>query len=96
MHSGKIVLVSTSGYVASRDDPLLRELIESQIELFCALGVDAEKWEDALDWMCMGADGSEATFITTTSHPGESEAEVIEFARSFSTERPHEVEVIRV
>jgi hypothetical protein len=96
MHSGKVVLVSSAGYSPSRDDPLLRELIESQVELFCAVGVDAEKWEEALDWLCIGADGSGTQFITTTSHPGESEAEVIRFARFFTTEQPHEVEVIRV
>lgn len=96
MHSGKIVLVSSSGYSQDLADPLLQKLIESQIELFCVVGVDAEKWEDALDWLCVGADGSGTQFITTTSHPGESEAEVIEFAKSFSTKQLHEVEVIRV
>jgi hypothetical protein len=96
MHSGKVVLVSSSGYLPKRDDPLLRSLIKCRIELFCAVGVDPEKWEEAFDWLCIGADGSGTQFITTTSHPGESEAEVIGFAQSFFTERAHEVEVIRV
>jgi hypothetical protein len=58
MHSGKVVLVSSSGYLPNRDAPLLEELIECRIELFCAVGVDAEKWEDALDWLSVRADGS--------------------------------------
>ncbi len=96
MHSGKVVLVSSSGYCPDRDDPLLQEFIESRVELFCVVGVDAEKWEDALDWLCIGADGSGTHLVITTSHRGESEAEVIEYAKSFLTEQPHEVEVVRV
>jgi hypothetical protein len=96
MHSAKVVLVSLTGYSPSRDDPLLQELIASEVELFCSVGVDAEQWEDALDWLCIGADGSGTHFITTTSHPGETEAEVVEFAKLFFLEQPCEVEVIRV
>lgn len=96
MHSGKVVLVSLSGYVPSRDDPLLRDLVESKIELFCVVGVDARAWEEALDWLCVGPDGRGTHNITTTSHPNESEEEVLEFARSFATEHEHHVEVLRV
>ena len=96
MHTGKVVLVSSSGYRPSRDEPLLRELIESKIELFCVVGVDALAWEDALDWLCVGDGKRSDTYITTTSHPGESEAEVVEFAIQFATATHHEVEVIRV
>jgi hypothetical protein len=92
----KIVLVSTSGYSAARDDPLLEELIARKIELFCAVGVDAEKWEDAVDWLCIGSNGSGVHHIITTSHVGESEQEVVQFAQTFATECSHEVEVIRV
>jgi len=96
MHKGKVVLVSMSGYNPLRDDPLLRDLIESKIELFCAVGVDADKWEDALDWLCIGDSGEGGHYITTTSHPDEREEDVVEFAHSFATERAHDVEVIRV
>jgi small neutral amino acid transporter SnatA (MarC family) len=40
-------LVSTSGYVPERDDQLLRNLMAARIELFCATGVGAKKWEYA-------------------------------------------------
>jgi hypothetical protein len=53
-YSGKIVLVSTSGYRLERDDGFLRDLLAARIELFCVMGVDAEKWEEALDWTCIG------------------------------------------
>lgn len=95
-HPGKVILVSLSGYSPSRDDAFLQELVDSKIELFCAVGVDAERWEDALDWLCVGPDGSGTHHITTTAHPGETEEEVIEFARSFFTHTNHEIEIVRV
>lgn len=94
MHPPKVVLVSTNGYVASRDDDLLRELLASKIELFCVVGQDAEAWEDALDWMCVDASGEEDHFITTTAHVGESVEEVIAFAEQFSTDTEGDVEVL--
>ena len=96
MNKGKVVLISTSRYVPSRDEPLLRELIESKIELFCAVGIDAQSWEDALDWLCVDIGSIDGPDITTTSHPGETEDDVVEFARQFFTERKHDVEIIRV
>ena len=54
MHPPKVVLVSSRQYSSESDDVLLRELIEAKIELFCAVGRDAERWEDAMDWLCIG------------------------------------------
>jgi hypothetical protein len=96
MHPPKVVLVSTNGYVASRDDALLQELLASKIELFCVVGRDAEVWEDALDWMCVGTAGEGKHFITTTAHAGESVEEVIAFAEQFSSDKEGDVEVLYV
>lgn len=96
MRSGKIVLISKSGYQPSRDTALLREIVEDKVELFCVVGVDADKWEDALDWLCVGGSGEDPHFIVTTAHLDESEEEVIEFAHAFVTERVHQVEIIRI
>jgi hypothetical protein len=93
-YSGKIVLASTSGYRPERDDAFLRDLLAARIELFCAVGVDAEKWEDALDWTCIGEDGLGEYVIVTTSHKDESLAEVVAFAEDFETRAPHSVQVI--
>jgi hypothetical protein len=51
MHAGKIVLVSRSKYTPEIGGALLRQFVEDKIELFCAVGVDASTWEDALDWL---------------------------------------------
>lgn len=94
-YSGKIVLDSTSGYRPDRDDEFLRDLLKDRIELFSVLGIDADEWEDALDWICVGDDGLGDYVVITTSHKNEDLAQVIEFAESFETSREHAVQVIR-
>ena len=93
-YSGKIVLVSAAGYRPERDDALLRDLLAARIELFCAVGVAPEEWEDALDWSCIGGDGLGEYVIITTSHKDESLAEVVAFAEAFETRMPHSVQVV--
>lgn len=96
MYSPKIVLVSTKGYVPNRDGFLLQALFDSKIELFCAVGKDAQAWEDALDWLCVAAAGDGVHHISTTSHVEESVEEVIAFAEQFRTAAPSDVEVLYV
>lgn len=93
-HSGKIVLLSKFGYRSERDDAFLRELLEDRIELFCVLGQDSYKWEDAVDWMCVGEDGNGQHLIITTCHQNESLEEVVAFAKMFKTGHEHAVQVI--
>ena len=93
-YSAKIVLVSTSAYFPERDRQLLQELIAARIELFCATGVGAKAWEDALDWACIGDDGRDEHLIVTTSHEDESLAEVLEFAEQFSTSSQDKPQIV--
>lgn len=93
-YSGKIVLFSASGYRSERDDVFLRDLLAARIELFCAVGVDAEKWEDALDWICIGDDGLGEYVIATTAHKDESLADVLDFAEAYETQVTHSVQVV--
>ena len=93
-YSGKIVLATTSEYMPERDDAFLRDLLAARIELFCAVGVYAEKWEEALDWTCIGEEGLGDYLIVTTSHVDEPLAEVIKFAERFETRVPHAVQVV--
>jgi hypothetical protein len=93
-YSTKIVLVSTAGYEPERDEEFLRDLLKARIELFCVVGVDAEQWEDALDWICIGEDGTGEYAIITTSHPDEPLATVIEFAERYETQAQHSTHVI--
>ncbi|VXB50364.1 hypothetical protein [Massilia sp. 9I] len=93
-YSGKIVLVSLSGYVPERDEQFLRDLIAARIELFCVICVGAREWENALDWACVNDEGLGEHTIVTTSHEHEPLAEVIGFAERFSTSAQHQSQVI--
>lgn len=93
-YPGKIVLVSASRYRPERDNAFLRDLLAARIALFCAVGVDAEKWEDALDWTGIEEDRLGGHIIVTTSHKDESLAEVVAFAEAFETQVPHPVQVV--
>lgn len=93
-YPGKIVLVSASGYRPERDNAFLRDLLAARIALFCAVGVDAEKWEDAFDWTGIEEDELGRHVIVTTSHKNESLAEVVAFAEAFETQVPHPVQVV--
>jgi hypothetical protein len=93
-YSAKIVLVATSAYFPERDKQFLQDLIAARIELFCATGVGAKEWEDALDWACIGDDGRGEHLIVTTSHEDESLADVVEFVEQFLTSSRDKPQVV--
>ncbi len=94
MKNRKVVLVTKSSYSHEADD-LLLELLESGAQLICIVGVDCSTWEDVLDELAVG-DGSQVHEVITTSHPSESESEVIEFADSFTLSEKSKVKVVRI
>ena len=95
LNAKKVILATDENY-GSEHDEMLKELIERKIELFCVVGKDCEKWEEALDWMCIGENGEEIVFVTTTSHPNESLEEVKTFAKEWKTEGNNDIEVIKI
>jgi len=88
----KVVLISRTGYTRDKVH-ILENLLTERIKLFCAVGKDCTLWEEIMDELCVG-DGSHPVFVLTTSHPGESPEEVIEFAENFSVEDDLGVRVI--
>jgi hypothetical protein len=94
MKNRKFVLVSDTGYHRKHDD-LLRSVLAEGYELFCVVGVDCELWEEVMDEVAVG-DDSDPRYITTTSHPGETENEVIEFAKMFSISGDSGVHVVHI
>lgn len=94
MKNKKVVLISKTGYSKEHDN-LLVSFIDEGYELFCAVGIQCELWEEIMDEIAIG-DGSNSRQITTTSHPGESEDEVIEFASNFSTSMHSGVDIVRI
>lgn len=94
----KVILYSESDY-SDVYDPLLSQIIEQKVLLFCSVGKDCELWHDIMDEMLVG-DGSfeRDFFMITTWHTDESLAEVVEFAKSFNIDHPDNetVQVIRI
>lgn len=94
MKNRKLVLISETGY-QKKHDSLLFSFFDEGYELLCFVGVDCELWEDAMDEIAVG-EGDDPRQITTTSHPDETEKDVIEFASMFSVSRSSEVDIVRI
>ena len=88
----KIVLHSKSGYRLELDT-IIEQFIRDRVKFVGVVGNDCEKIEEIIDEIVAG-DGSNDYSILTSSHPGESLEEVIEFARSLSLEFAGEVQVV--
>ena len=86
------MLHSKSGYRPEMD-ALIEHFIRDGVKFVGVVGGDCEKIEDIIDEMVVG-DGSKENFILTSSHPGESLEEAIEFARSLSAEYAGKVQVV--
>lgn len=91
----KVVLLSSVPY-SSRYEPLLLGLIQRQIVLFCAVGVDCENWELALDHLLTDPDRNFTHEITTTSHLDEPIDDVLNLANVWYVEGSPAVELIEV
>ena len=88
----KIVLHSKSGYRPELDS-LIEQFIRDGVKFVGVVGDDCVKIEDIIDEIVVGG-GNNDNFILTSSHPGESLEEVVEFARSLSLEYMGEVQVV--
>ena len=91
----KVVLVASHPY-SPQYEPLLLSLLERRIELFCAVGVDCENWETAVDLLLTDPDRKFTHHVTTTSHPDEPLADVISMADLWFIEGGSAVEVLEV
>jgi hypothetical protein len=91
----KVVLIASQVY-SPQHEPLLLSLIERPIELFCAAGIDCENWETAVDLLLTDRDRDFTHHITTTSHPDEPLADVINLAKVWVTEDESEIEILEV
>ncbi len=94
MKNTKVVLISESGYSKEHDE-LLVSFLDQGYELFCVVGKQCERWEEIMDEIAVG-NGTNSRYITTTSHPDETEEEVIEFANNFYTKIASGVEIVRI
>lgn len=65
-------------------DQLVEQFIADGVKFVAVAGTDCAVIEDIIDELVVGDGSDETRFILTSSHPGESLEEVIQFARSIS------------
>ena len=72
------------------DSPALVDFVEAcirdEVVPVCVVGDDCERVEDVIDELVAGdgSDPNRSSFINTTSHPDDSVAEVIAFAKAWT------------
>ena len=92
-YAKKIVLCCPHGY-RPRLDGLVEDFIRDGVVVVAVVGEDCSRVEDIIDELVVG-DGSRDYGLLTSSHPGESVAEAIEFVRGLTLElEGEEIEVI--
>jgi hypothetical protein len=89
----RIVLKCPSGYQPSLDQ-LVEDFLRDRVDLVAVGGRDCAKVEDIIDELVVGFGADPTRFLVTTSH--ESLEEAIEYANSWSTEVPGEVQVVEI
>lgn len=65
-------------------DDFVEACIRDGVVLVCVAGDGCERVEDVIDELVVGDGGDDRRFINTTSHPNESVAEVIAFAKAWT------------
>jgi hypothetical protein len=91
----KIVLHCATGYVP-QIDALVEAFRRASIKAVCVVGVDCGRVEDIIDELVVG-DGSYPDWnLLTTSHPNETLAEVVAFARALTGDFAGEVQLVEV
>lgn len=83
-YASKVVLKCPNGY---------RMGLDALVERFLTAGVRFEV-EDIIDELVVGDGSDPSRFILTSSHPGESVADVLDFARSISGVGDDEPQVV--
>lgn len=82
------------------DEALLPAFVEKclarNVSLIAVLGDGCERIEDDIDWLIVGDGSDKSRFITTSSHPGETLDQVVEFATMWWVSADGPTEVVRI
>ncbi len=81
--SKKIVLHCPGGYRMELDE-LVEQFLADGVRFVGVVGTDCGLVEDIVDELVVGDGSDPARFILTSSHPGESVEDVLEFARQIT------------
>ena len=87
----RIVLNCPSGYTPELN-ALVEDFLRDGVDLVAVAGKDRAKVEDIIDELVVGKGTDPSRFLTTSSH--DSFEEAFEFATSWTTESPANVQVV--
>lgn len=91
----KIILVCRTGYVPAID-VLVEDFMRDRVIFVGVVGQDCCKVEDIIDEIVAGDGTREPYSMLTSSHPGKSVTEAVEFAKSLTDVFAGEVQVVGV
>ena len=91
----KVVLV-----LPISDETLLADFVErclaDNVSLIAVSGEECQRIEDEIDWLIVGDATDHSRFITTSSHPGETLDQVVEFATNWWVNADGPTKVVRL
>jgi hypothetical protein len=94
-YAPKIVLNCRAGYRLELD-ALVEQFLADEVRFVAIAGSDCSRVEDIFDELVVGDGSDESRFILTSSHPGESLEEVVEFACTAISEPAGEPQVVEL
>jgi flagellar biosynthesis/type III secretory pathway ATPase len=77
-------------------EPFVEACLRDGVSLIAVVGEGGSKIENLIDKLVVGDGSDRSRFIVTTSHPGETVEEVMEYARSWDEERDQPVELVKL
>lgn len=69
----------------------VEQCVARNVSLIAVQGEGCARIEDEIDWLIVGDGTDDSRFITTSSHPGETLEEALEFAAAWNADGPTEV-----
>lgn len=92
-YAPKVVLHCPAGYRMELES-LVEQFLACGVQFVGVVGEDCELVEDLIDELVVGDGTDSSRFILTSAHPGESVADVVEFARSIAGAGEGEAQVV--
>ena len=74
----------------------VEQCVARNVSLIAVYGERCERIEDEIDWLIVGDGTDVSRFITTSSHPGETLEEALEFATAWWVNADGPTEVVRL
>jgi len=71
-------------------EPFVEDCLRDKVALIAVVGDGCAEIEERIDWIIVGDGSDKSRFIVTTSHPGETVDEVMEFANFWEGEEGYE------